>query len=125
MELTIFEKALKTENKRKKAISVLFTHVFILSILCAVLSVLGMGVHKNNLVILVLLAIIGIDLYNNLTNIERPVGTWKDMISSIKEGMKQLPKGIKSVLNTPKERLKKKKTVKKTTPKTKAKGRKK
>lgn len=109
---TIFETALKTENKRKKAISVLFTHIFILSVLCAVLSVLGMGVHKNNLVILVLLAIIGIDLYNNLTNIDRPVGTWKDMISSMKEGIKQLPKGIKSVLDTPKERLKKKKTTK-------------
>ena len=71
-----------------------------------------MGVHKNNLVILVLLAIIGIDLYNNLTNIDRPVGTWKDMISAMKEGVKQLPKGIKSVLDTPKERLKKKKTTK-------------
>jgi hypothetical protein len=47
-----------------------------------------------------------------LTHINQPVGTWKDFISCIRSGIKEMPKGIKSVLDTPKERLKKKKTTK-------------
>ncbi|MBE6446094.1 MAG: hypothetical protein E7021_01630 [Alphaproteobacteria bacterium] len=122
---TLFSVALKSEVRKKRAISVLFSHIFLLSVLAGVLSLLGFNVQKNNLVVLCLLVIVGFDLYNNLVNLERPVGTWKDMFSSIKEGIKQLPKGIKSALNTPKERLKKKKTTKKLKSKTKEKGRKK
>ncbi len=109
----LFTEALKSETRKKRAISVLFSHVFLLSILAFVLSLLGFNFQKNNLIILCLFIIMTFDLYNNLVNLERPIGSWKDIISSIKEGTKQLPKEMKKVFNTPKDHLKNKKTTKK------------
>lgn len=120
---TLLMQALSNEKRRKKAFSNIFVHVVAMAFVVALLTIYNVGPRMTIYISLLFSFVVIADLYNHLKNWERPIGTWKDIFSTVKEGVSALPKAsshlakeVKSSLKTQTKKKKlvvKKKTVKK------------
>ena len=121
-EKTLLMCALENTKRRKKAILTVISHIFVMAFLVTTLTAFGANTRLTIYSSLIFTLMICYDLYNQLNELEHPIGSWKQIFSTLKAGLSTLPKAskdfakeVKSGLKTQKRR--KKATTKKSTAK--------